>query len=81
MPLSCWSGKPIVNVVAVPFTGLTGVTVITGVIFSDQLSSMPVALVEELVSSSFQIPGTHWPDQGFFMSTVWPSRVESEPVG
>ena len=78
MPLSCWSGKPIVNVVAVPFTGLTGVTVITGVMLSDQLSSMPVAPVAELVSLSVQVPGTHrLGSRGFWMSTVWPSRVES----
>ena len=41
-------------------TGLTGVTVITGVMFSDQLSSVPVAPVLELVSWSVQTPGTHW---------------------
>ena len=58
----------------------TGVTVITGVMLSDQLSSMPVAPVWELVSWSVQTPGTHWPAE-FCMSTVWPSRVESVPVG
>ena len=34
-------------------------TVISGVMFSDQLSSMPVAPVEELVSLSVQMPATH----------------------
>ena len=37
-------------------TGLTGVTVITGVMFSDQLSSVPVAPVWVLVSWSVQTP-------------------------
>ena len=60
MPLSCWSGKPIVNVVAVVAPlGLTGATVIIGVMLSDQLSSMPVVPVLELVSWSVQTPGTH----------------------
>jgi hypothetical protein len=69
-----------VNVVAVPFTGLTGVTVIVGVILSDQLSSMPVAFVDELVSWRVQTPGTHWRTE-FCISTVRPSSVASLPWG
>ena len=41
MPLSSCCGKPIVNVLASPLTGLTGVTVICGVMFNDQFSSIP----------------------------------------
>ena len=44
-----------VNVVAVPLDGLTGVTVITGVMVSDQLASVPVVPVLELVSWSVQV--------------------------
>ena len=43
MPLSSCCGKPTVNVVASPLTGLTGVTVITGVMFNDQFSRVPVS--------------------------------------
>ena len=68
------------NVVAVPFTGLTGVTVITGVMFSDQLSSVPVP---GLGVGELERPDAGDPlaGQRFWMSTVWPSRVESVPVG
>ena len=58
MPLSCCWGKPTVKVVASPLDGLTGVTVITGVMFSDQLPSVPLAPVRVLTSWSFQTPST-----------------------
>ena len=41
--------------------GTTGATVIFGVMFSDQLSSMPLEPVEVLVSWSVQTPGTQRP--------------------
>ena len=62
--------------------GDCGVTVITGVMFNDQFSSMPLLPVLVLVSYSFQTPGTHKAESaGFFMSTVMPSKLESWPVG
>src|SRR5579883_1546049 len=69
-----------VNWVANPLAGLTGVTLMTGVIFSDQLSRVPVAPVLELEICSVQTPGIHVP-AAFRMSTVWPSRLASVPVG
>ena len=57
-------------------------TVITGVMFSDQLSSMPVAPVAGV--GELERPDTGDPQgriSGFCMSTVWPSRLESELVG
>ena len=60
------------NVVASPLTGVTGVTVITGVMLIDQFSSMPLVPISlELVIWSVQTPGTHRAGSaGFFMSTV-----------
>ena len=63
MPLSCCCGKPIANVVAtvsvtpliVMVEGFTGVTVIFGVMFSDQVSSVLVAPV--LVLVIWSVPG------------------------
>ena len=46
MPLNCWTGKPIWNLVAscpiLLSEAATGVTEICGVMLSDQLSSVPV---------------------------------------
>src|SRR5262249_7052527 len=50
-----------VKTFAAPLDGLTGVTVMTGVILSDQLASVPEILVLELVSSTVQVPSTSLP--------------------
>ncbi len=74
------------NWVAAPFTGLTGVTEICGVMLRDQLSSMPVTPVRELVSLSVQVPATQGLGlEGFAVviciSTVLPKSAESDWAG
>jgi hypothetical protein len=70
------------NVVAPPFTGLTGVTVIWGVMLSDQLSSMPVAAVPEFTSLSVHVPGIHMPGSRTLARSTWcPVKAESELAG
>ena len=69
-------------VVSVPVKvpGVSPVTEICGVMLSDQLSSVPVTPVVEVVSWSVQTPGTHRPE-AFLKSTGRPSRSDSIPVG
>src|SRR5262249_22283876 len=56
-----------------PLTGFTGVTVMTGVMFSDQLSRTPVVPVLLLVIWSFQVPSATFPSR--------PVSVAVEPWG
>ena len=70
------------NVVASPLTALTGVTVITGVMFKRPVFEGARGPVLELMSWSVQTPGIHRAGAaGFCMSTVLPFRAESWPVG